>query len=292
MHWRQYQELQKVSEIGERFLSYVEAGGGPPVVLLHGAPTWGYLFHRLVPILERRRRVLVPDLPGYGFSDRSDRFSRSGARQAERLCAWLQSIGLERACFVGHDLGAALAMRMAVCHPERVERLVLMDAAAYDSWPPSFLHELGHPSSFKRWTPAAMQKKLSKALAPGFSRPEPDLLAGLLAPYASETGALSLVRDCSALDCSETMELIPYLAHLQAPSLVLWGEADRIQPLDVGRRLAWELPHSRLAVMPNAGHYGVLENPADVAGLLMQFLETPLQSLIGRSPTSPAAGPL
>jgi len=292
MHWRQFQELQKVAEVGDRFISYVEAGEGPVVVLLHGAPTWGYLFHRLLPILERRYRVLVPDLPGYGFSDRSDRFSRCAHRQAERLCAFLQSIGVERASFIGHDLGAAIALRLAVYHPERVERLALVDAAAYDCWPPPFLHELGHPSAFKRWTPAAISKRLAKSLAPGFVKPEPDLLAGLLAPYSTEIGALSLVRDCAALDCSETMELVPFLPTLQAPSLVLWGEQDVLQPLDAGRRLAWESARSRLSVLPGAGHFSVLEQPAEAAAPLTQFLETPLQALLGRSPASPAAGPL
>lgn len=293
MHWRQYQELQKVAEVGERFISYVEAGEGPAVVLLHGAPTWGYLFHRIIPILERRRRVIIPDLPGYGFSDRSDRFSRCAHRQAERLCAFLQSIGVDRASFVGHDVGGAVALRLAVYHPERVERLALIDCAAYDSWPPPFLHELGHPSAFKKWTPSAIHKRLAKALSPAFVNAEhEELLHGLLAPYASEIGALSLVRDCAALDCSETMELIPYLPSLQIPSLVLWGEKDAVQPLDSGRRLAWELAHSRLSVMQGAGHFSMLESPADVSTQLSQFLETPIETLLGRAPASRTAGPL
>lgn len=273
MNWRQYQEKQKVVEVGDRYISYAESGRGPALVLLHGTPTWGYLFHKLIPLLELRHRVLVPDLPGYGFSDRSDRFSRSISRQSERVAAWLHAIGVERASFLGHELGGAVALHFAAHHPHRVDRLCLMDSVAYDSFPIPLIHELGQPHAARRQRGPQLGKRLARALEPGFSAPDPDIIAGLLAPYATETGRMSLVRDAAALDCNETMELTGALPRLRVPALVLWGEEDPFQPLEYGRRLAWDLPQAQLAVLPGQRHYAMLERPDAVADSLTLLLD-------------------
>jgi pimeloyl-ACP methyl ester carboxylesterase len=265
--WRRFQEQQKVVELGERFVSFVDAGCGRPVVLLHGAPTWGFLYHRMLPLLQTRRRVLVPDLPGYGFSDRSDRFGRGLSRQTERLAAWLQAVGVERAAFVGHDLGAALALRYAALHPERVESLVLISAAAYDGPAIPGLADLALGPGFER--------KLVKALEPGFAVPQPDSLEGLLAPYGTNVGRLSLARGAAALDAGERMELAEQLPRVRSSSLVVWGEKDPFRPLEHGRRLAWDLPHAKLSVLADASHFSPLEKEAELAALVTGFLEAP-----------------
>jgi pimeloyl-ACP methyl ester carboxylesterase len=275
MHWRQFQELQKLAEIGDRFISYVEAGTGSPLILLHGMPTWGFVFHRALPLLEREHRVLIPDLPGFGFSDRSDRFSRSLSRQSERVAAWMDAAGVERASIAGHDIGAAVALRLAALHPERVDKLCLIDAAAYDFWPAPSFHELGHPSVKRRLTAGALSRSLAKALEPHFASPDPEMLRGLLAPYATEVGKVSLIRDASALDCGETMELAALLPSVKAPTLVLWGDRDALQPLEAGRRLARELPRARLSLVTGAGHFCMIDRPVEFSDALGGFLAAP-----------------
>ncbi len=90
MIWKDFQAMQKVAEIGERFVSFVDEGAGEPVILIHGIPTWGYLWHRLVPVLSEQNRVIAPDLIGFGYSDKSDNFDRSIARQAEMIDALME----------------------------------------------------------------------------------------------------------------------------------------------------------------------------------------------------------
>jgi pimeloyl-ACP methyl ester carboxylesterase len=107
-------------EIGERFVSYIDEGSGDPLVLLHGIPTWGYLWRDLIPSFSGNRRVLIPDLLGFGYSDRSDRFDRSIARQAEMIDAWLEKLGVERA-----SLGfLSKASYSPFCHEYGLLRLV------------------------------------------------------------------------------------------------------------------------------------------------------------------------
>ncbi len=259
MHWRQFQQMQKVVEVGKRFVSYVDVGSGPPLVLLHGIPTWGYMWHRVMPALEKSRRVLIPDLPGYGWSDRSDRFDRSITRQVHRIIGWMQALGLSRADFVGHDVGASVALRLASYHPERVDKLALLDAVVYDSSP---MDALGTGSL----------RVVRARMSDGLRFPDDELVEGLLAPYATDVGQLSLQRDMDALDANHTMELVPRLGALAAPALVLWGERDVFQAPALGRRLAWDLPRARMAVIPDAGHYVALDKPAEVAAQLQNFL--------------------
>lgn len=255
MEWRKYQEQQKVVELGDRFMSYVERGDGPPLVLLHGAPTWGYLWHSLLPELEKDRKVIVPDLLGYGFSDRSDRFGRGPAAQAAALSAFLQTLGLEHVDLVGHDLGGAVALRLAAFEPERVGRLSLINAACYDS---------------SRDMP---ERRLRELLKAGFRAPDETLVEGLLAPYRTEAGRLSLSRNLAAIDVNQTMELVPLLPQVHAPTLLLWGEEDPFRPVDYGRRLASDLPKARISVIPQGRHYLPLEKPEQVAGVLLNFLQ-------------------
>src|SRR5690606_33172008 len=125
MDWRKYQKAQRLAAIGNRFISYIDQGRGLPVVLLHGIPTWGYVWHRQIPTLARFRRVLAPDLIGFGFSDRRDQFDRSIARQAEMIDQWMDILGIERAAIVAHDIGGGVALRLATLFPRRVAQLCL-----------------------------------------------------------------------------------------------------------------------------------------------------------------------
>ncbi len=271
MHWRQFQELQRVAEIGERYVSYVDRGAGPPLVLLHGFPTWGYLWHRLMPLLENHHRVLIPDLPGYGWSDKSDRFDRSIVRQAEHVAAWLNALGVTRADFAGHDIGGAIALRLAEFHAESVERLVLIDAACYDAWPSEPLLSLGAPEAHRHDPAGAVARAVARAIKPGLSGAPAEDVAGLLVPYATEAGKLSLTRDAASLNTSQTMELVPSLTRLPNPALILWGADDPFQPVTSARRLAADLQKATLAVLPG-GHFLPLERPQEIAEQLGLFL--------------------
>lgn len=273
MNWRAYQAKQRVAEVGSHFISYVDEGSGDPVVLLHGIPTWGFLWHPLLLSLSGSVRVLIPDLIGYGYSDRRDSFDRSIARQAEVIDLWMKKIGVERATFVGHDIGGGVALRLATLSPGRVVRLCLMNSVSYDAWPIEAMLQLGHPETRRRlsaWTAILLMKQ---ALKMGFaSSPSNDLLDGLLAPYATETGKLSLIRDAVALNTNQTMEIIPRLLQMTAPTLILWGEEDRFQPVEYGERLAWDIPGARLIRIKQARHYVMIDRPDEINGHLLAFL--------------------
>ena len=273
MNWRDFQRMQRITELGDRWVSYVDEGVGAPVVLLHGIPTWGYLWEGALNVLARSNRVLIPDLLGFGYSDKRDNFDRSIARQAEMVDAWMQEIGIERAAIVGHDIGGGVALRLATLFPQRVERLCVLNAVSYDSWPIELMLQFGHPQANRTMSAAAAIKVLRNALKQGFARsPERDVLDGLLSPYRTEVGKLSLIRNAAALNTNLTTEISDLLLRLALPTLILWGEEDEFQVVKYGERLAEDIPGARLVRMNNARHFVMFDQPDEVVQLLREFL--------------------
>lgn len=275
MNWRAFQVMQTVTELGDRFISYVDESLGEPLILLHGIPTWGFLWSGLLPTLARTRRVLAPDLLGFGYSDKSDRFDRSIARQAELVDAWMQRIGIDRADIVGHDIGGGVALRLVTLFPERVARLCVMNTVCYDSWPIEPMLKFGHPEAHRKLSASAATRRLRHLLKRGFASSPPDeLIDGLLAPYTTEVGKLSLIRNASALDTNLTVEITPLLSQITAPTLILWGEKDRFQPVKYGERLAWDIPGAWLVRIKMARHFVMIDQPDQVAEHLTTFFRS------------------
>jgi pimeloyl-ACP methyl ester carboxylesterase len=292
MNWREYQARQRVVELGHRFISYVDEGRGEPVVLLHGIPTWGFLWSGLLPALSMKHRVLIPDLLGYGFSDRRDGFDRSIARQAEALDAWMDRLGVTDALLVGHDIGGGVAQHLAIRFPRRVSRLCLMNSICYDSWPIELMVQLGYPGVARRLSARAVQRVLRMALKrTGFATAPPDgVLEGLLAPYGTEVGKTSLVRNAAALNTNQTLELVPGLGHMAVPTRVVWGVDDVFQPVRWGERLVWEIPGAKLVRVEHAKHFVMWDQPHAVMTALYEFLGVGREAPASRLP--PVRGPL
>ncbi|HEX5435553.1 MAG TPA: alpha/beta hydrolase [Gemmatimonadaceae bacterium] len=274
MAWRDFQALQRVTTLGDRFVSYVDQGSGDPVVLLHGIPTWGYLWHHQLDELSASSRLLIPDLLGYGFSDRSDRFDRSIAQQAAMVDAWMQVIGVEQATIVGHDVGGGVALRLATHFPRRVARLCVMNSVCYDAWPTESMWRRGLPHAARDMSRRDKMTAMVRGLRDGAfaSAPDDDLLESLLAPYATAAGMHSLERDAESLDVNQTMEIVPLLSRITAPTLVLWGEDDAFLPVDYAERLAWDIPDAELIRIKGARHFVMLDQPDVVRGALTQLL--------------------
>ncbi|PTL84983.1 alpha/beta fold hydrolase [Vitiosangium sp. GDMCC 1.1324] len=274
MNWRDYQSRQRVVELGHRFISYVDQGRGESMVLLHGIPTWGFLWSGLLPALSMTHRVLIPDLLGYGYSDRRDCFDRSIARQAEALDAWMDQLGVENALVVGHDVGGGVAQHLALRFPRRVSRLCLMNSVCFDAWPLELMVQLGHPGVARRLSAQAVHRTLKVALKrAGFAETPPEgVVEGLLEPYATDVGETSLVRDAVALNTNQTQELVPKLSHVAVPTRVVWGVDDTILPVKWGARLAWEIPGARLVRVERARHFLMWDQPHAVMTALYEFL--------------------
>ncbi len=255
-------------------VSYTDVGEGEPVILLHGIPTWSFLYREVIPLLAQEHRVLAPDFLGHGYSDRRDRFDRSLRAQTAMILRLMDELGIERATVVGHDTGGGLALILGIEHPERVERLVLSNAVAYDSWPIEDMVSLGDPAWRDR-TASEVASFVASGLADGLhnnDRLTEEFERGIVAPYSDEEGKISLIRNASALNTNHTTELVDRHKDIVAPSLVLWGVHDPWQTIADGERLAREIPNAHLKRMENASHWLQQDAPETFAQEILSFL--------------------
>jgi haloalkane dehalogenase len=255
-------------------VAWTDLGRGDPVVLLHGIPTWSFLYNEVIPPLAERFRVIAPDFLGHGYSDRRDFFDRSLLAQTEMILALMDHLGLERAHVVGHDTGGGVGLIMAINHPERVDRLVLTNAVAYDSWPIDDMIALGNPN-WRSKSPKELADFLASGLPDGIfnkDRLTPAFMTGIVAPYSDEEGKISMIRNASALNTNHTTMLVESHGQIQSPTLCLWGVHDPWQTIRDGERLAREIPNARLVRVENASHWIPHDTPEIFAAEVRQFL--------------------
>ena len=266
-------ELDGLSYLDLR-VAYTSVGEGGPVILLHGIPTWSFLYHEVIPILSQERWVLAPDFLGHGYSDRRDRFDRSLRAQTTMVLRFMDELGIERATIVGHDTGGGVALIMGIEHPERVEHLVLSNVVAYDSWPIDDMISLGNPA-WRDKSASEVASFVASGLPDGLhnsDRLTEEFERGIVAPYSDEEGKISLIRNASSLNTNHTMELVDHHKDIVAPTLVLWGVHDPWQTIADGERLAREIPSARLKRIENASHWLQQDTPEIFAREILNFL--------------------
>jgi 2-hydroxymuconate-semialdehyde hydrolase len=264
---------------GER-IAYHRFGHGPSVVLIHGIPTWSYLWRNVIPPLIRGGlEIIAVDLLGYGDSDKSIDADLGVAAQAKRMAAVLRKLNWSGRAIVGHDIGGGVAQLMCANDPEAAEHLVLVDAIAYDSFPEPGIARLKDPV----WDGilSAPDFDLQKGLTKGFSRGmvhneriTPELIAAYERPFRGVDGRLAYLRAARALRTEELSARMKEVEKLNIPTLIIWGAEDAFQPIGYGARLAAAMPHARFEKVERAGHFLPEDEPAIVAGLINDFVRS------------------
>lgn len=124
---REYPFEPKTLEVGGGAMRYVDEGDGRPVVMVHGTPTWSFMYRHLITGLRDRHRCVAPDNLGFGLSDKPAGISYRPGDQAWRLAALLDELRLKDLTLVVHDFGGPIGLAYAIAHPERVRSLVLFN---------------------------------------------------------------------------------------------------------------------------------------------------------------------
>jgi 2-hydroxymuconate-semialdehyde hydrolase len=251
-------------------LSYVEAGSGPAVVLLHGFPTSSYLWRREIPLIAPRMRVIAPDLLGHGESDRADEAALGVHAQARWIGELLDGLGVERPALAGHDLGGGVAQALAL--EREASMVVLLDSIAFDAWPDPERAALRRFPQEDR-TKESANRLVRAFLEAGVARPgallESDLDA-YAAPWLVDPDSLFVAA--AALD-GRGLEAAPEkLAAVGTSLCVIWGEEDPVNAPDLAERLLDAVPGSTVALLPGCGHLVTEDAPSTVGPLMLEFL--------------------
>jgi len=261
--WSAAQEETEVRVDGHDLtMAYRDEGpeDAHPVIFLHGIPTWSFLWRRISPAFEGEYRTIVPDMLGYGNSDRRDSFDRSIRAQEDALQELIDDLGLGVVSLVAHDIGGGVALRYAAHHPDRVETLVLSNAVCYDSWPVEFVTDMGLPKT-AGMDPDEFEAKLDFAFGDGLvtDDPDPEFVEGMKAPWLREDGRRALARAAVATNTNHTTE-IDYDV-IDSRTYCVWGTDDVMQPVEYGERLAGDLD-GEVVRLDGAFHWVVEDRPA------------------------------
>jgi pimeloyl-ACP methyl ester carboxylesterase len=257
-------------------------GDGPPVVLVHGTPSFSLIWRNVVPELTGAGlRIHLFDLLGYGHSERprDPGIDTSVAGQVDVLRGLLDAWGLDTVHLVAHDIGGAVAQRFALAHPGRLRTLTLIDSVSFDSWPsPRTRQQLQagiehlmrtpdaeHRAHFREWllTTVHDPQRLPEEILDAYV----DMISG-------PVGQASFFQHQVAhYDPGYTQALTPRLAELGArPVRLVWGAEDRWQVPDWAERLRGAIPGAELHLLDDCGHFAMEDRPEAVAGLALEHI--------------------
>ena len=278
---------------------YLEAGTGPPLLLLHGHEQSATSWRWVIPTLARTHRVLALSLPGHGDTAPADGDYAPGADLARFVAAFLDTLHIDPPLdLVGHSAGGALALRLALADPQRIRSLTLVDSAG--------LGTEVHPLLALDTLPIIGELAIMLSRLPGGDWGRTTMSTAMLfaqpwrAPAEFLTEQHALGRRPGQLEAStataralfgptgQRQILLEHLPTLTTPTLLIWGGCDYVLPAHHAQTAVNLLPDGRLAVFPDCGHLPHVEQPDRFAAVLGDWLTEHHQ----QQPQSPPSTPI
>lgn len=264
-------EVKSVEIFGQKIV-YQEAGSpaNPPVILLHGLGGDMSNWAMTMPTLAAKYHVFVPDQVGFGKSDKPTANYRV-AMLVEFLDVFYRRLGLTKATLVGNSLGGWTAAAFAIAHPEKVENLVLVDAAGY---------------SPKRWNGPTLDRATLNGLNPSTTAQMKATFSLVFYNKAMTSDAFIEQAFTAKLKRGDGATINSFIdsvlrgedflddtaAQIKAPTLVVWGRQDGLTPLAMGELYAKDIAGAKLVVLEQCGHVPQMEKAAEFNATLLKFL--------------------
>jgi len=259
-------------------LAHLDEGEGKPVVFFHGEPTWSYLWRKVIPpVRDAGYRCIAPDYAGFGRSDKpTDLGWYAYDRHVELMAALLEELDLRDATAVVHDWGGPIGLRLAVEHPDRFSRIVIMETGPFT----------GHQKMSDAWFAFRDFVRENEDVPVGFlvkggckNDPGDDVIAAYDAPYhetAAKAGArafpLILPTTPDAVGAVEGKAVADALRDDDRPALVLWADSDPILPFSVGERVSNELNFPPPQPISNASHFLQEDAGPEIGSIIADWL--------------------
>jgi haloalkane dehalogenase len=259
-------------------LAHLDEGEGQPVVFFHGEPTWSFLWRKVIPpIRDAGFRCIAPDLPGFGRSDKpTDIDWYSYERHVAAVAPLLEDLDLRAATVVVHDWGGPIGLRLAVDHPDRIARIVILDTGLFT----------GRQRMTDAWTAFRNFVERTEDLPIGFlvrgackHDPGDEVIAAYERPFpnvASKAGArafpLMLPTSPDMPGAAAGQRVLDALGTDSRPKLVLWADSDPIIPPEVGRRFATALGTELHHEIADASHFLQEDAGQQIGALIADWL--------------------
>ncbi len=265
-------------------LHYVDEGSGPPILLVHGQPTWSYLYRKMIqPLVAAGYRCIAPDLMGFGLSDKpTDESAYTLKRHVELVTGLVERLQIQGVTIVGQDWGGPIGLRYAIDHQDNVRSLVILNTLVKITPVPllfTFVFRNGGFSSFLVRRLDLFRKIIFRRGWP-FRRP---LEAGGMEQYkmphttsASRAGIAAFPKMIPGNDRHPNAAYISEIDSVHrtwdVPVLVMFSDGDIAFKPTEGQRIAGMVPNGRFHVVRNAGHYLQEDAGEEIAQRMVTFL--------------------
>ena len=266
----------RVGDVNFHYREY--PGKGEDVFLLHGFGSSTYTWDGVAPYLQKRGyHVWALDMKGFGWSDKPEGAKYDPITLTEEVNRWMDVMSLDNVTFVGNSLGGAVAVVMAIEHPEKIRRMVLIDAASYNQTDMPFIVRMaGMPFSrgfaklfFGRWAIKWNMKKVFYH-ADRVTDEKIDAYYERMCTHGALDAQISVARSLDFGVFEKYARLIP---DIKTKTLIIWGREDPWIPLKNGFRFRKEIADSVIVVIPECGHIPQEEYPEKTAGLITNFIQ-------------------
>lgn len=244
----------------------------PPILLIHGLASSTYTFKPVIPFLQNEYSILAVDLPGFGKSEKPASFVYSFENYAKLLIECLQHFHISNTSIAAHSMGGQIALHMARLQPEKINQLILLCSSGYLRRAKKIMIATSYVPFFEKVVKFFILKKgvkghLYNALY-NKSLINEEMIREFGQPLLEKEFYQSLIR----LLRHREGDLKPQeLSEINIPTLLMWGEEDRVVPVDVGRRLVQDLPDAQLITFEDTGHLITAERPDLVSENIIKY---------------------
>jgi haloalkane dehalogenase len=259
-------------------LAHLDLGSGPPVVFMHGEPTWSFLWRHVIgPVRDAGYRCIAPDLPGFGRSDKPvDIDWYTYDRHVASVLSLVDELDLRDATIVVHDWGGPIGLRVAVERADRIARIVVLDTGLFTGHQPMNDAWMAFRAFVERTEDVPVGLLVRRAC---YKDPGDEVIAAYDAPFpnaASKAGArafpLILPLTPDAPGAQDGQRVLEALRADTRPKLFLWAESDPVLTLETGRRFVAALGGEIDHVIPGASHFLQEDAGPEIGRLIAEWL--------------------
>jgi len=266
----------KVGGVNYHYLEF--PGAGTTVVLLHGYGSSTYTWEGIIPYLRQGGyHVYALDMKGFGWSDKPRGADYAPLTLFQEVNSVMEALKLEKVVFVGNSLGGGIAVLMALDHPDKIERVVLIDAAGYPMKMPLIIRLSRVPLAadfmkvfFERWV---IRWNLSEVMYDGKKKMTPAQVEAYFDRLRTEGALDSMISLARAINFEDFKPYLSRNNEAKMPVLIIWGKEDKWVPMAIGQRFHQDIPASGMVSIPNCGHIPQEEYPKETADYIISFIQ-------------------
>ena len=264
-----------IDNVNYHYMEY--PGTGRDIFLLHGFASSTYTWKKVIPHLTGKGyHVWALDMKGFGWSDKPEDAKYDTITLMQEVNKWMEVMGLKDAVFVGNSLGGAIAVLMALEHPDKTDLLVLIDSAGYPIDKPFVIKMAKIPLAgeitklfFGRWV---VERTLKEVMFNDDKVTEEQIDA-YFKRMSTENALDAQVALARSLDFEAISIYSKRIPEIKNRTLIIWGENDEWIPLESGHKFRKDLSNSTLVIFPECGHIPQEEKPEQTAKSIIDFIE-------------------